>query len=189
MADERHTGTRWHTRGSRCLFESPWFRLRQDDVTLPGGEQITYTLVDHPGYAMVVPLLGDGRVVMERVYRHPLGRALLECPAGGIDGESPAEAARRELEEETGYRARELVALGRFAGSSGISNELYHLFLTTDLVAGGRLQHEPTEHIELVLMPYDTLREMALAGQIEDGPSALAILLAERFVRQRSAAR
>jgi ADP-ribose pyrophosphatase len=84
------------------LFESPWFRLRQDEVTLPGGEEITYTLVDHDGYVVVVPLRDDGRVVMERIYRYTVQRTLLECPSGGLDGEAVETAARRELEEETG---------------------------------------------------------------------------------------
>ena len=81
----------WKRRATRTLYESRWYNLRQDDLTLPGGEEITYTWVDHPGYAMIVPLLGDGRVVMERVYRHAPGRTLLECPSGGLDGEQTIE--------------------------------------------------------------------------------------------------
>ena len=179
-ADDR-VAKEWHVTDSRYLFESRWFSLRQDDVTLPGGEVISYTLVDHPGYAMVVPLLADGRVVMERVYRHTLGRTLLECPSGGIEAESPQATARRELEEETGYRAGEIVPLGAFAGSSGISNERFHLFLASQLSADGRIRREPTEQIELELIPLVTLETMALAGEIEDAPSALAILLASRL--------
>ncbi len=180
MADQ----SGWRTRNSRFVFESPWFRVRQDEVLLPSGEEIQYNVVEHPGWALVVPLLGDGRVVMERVYRWPLRATLLECPAGGCDGDPPAAAAHRELEEETGYIARTLTHLGNFAASDGYSDERYDVFLATDLARTGTVSHEITEQIEVELIPLSDLRSMALRGEIEDGPSALAILLAaDRFDR------
>lgn len=169
----------WERRGSRYLFESPWFNVRQDQVVLPDGREIPYTSVEHPGYAMAVPVLDDGRIVMVRVYRHTLGRSLLECPAGGLDGESARTAAGRELEEETGYRAGALEPLGTFFGSSGISDEVAHLFLATRLEHAGATAHEVTEQIEVELHPLRSLAERALRGEIEDAPSALAILLAQ----------
>lgn len=168
----------WRTRSSRVLFESPWFRLRQDEVTLPGGEEITYTLVEHGGYVVVVPVLDDGRVVMERVYRHTLGRTLLECPSGGLDGEDARTAGLRELEEETGWRAGRIEPVGAFYGSPGMSNERFEVCVARDLTDDGVVRREPTEEIEVELLPLATLRERALRGEIEDGPSALAILLA-----------
>lgn len=168
----------WHRRSSRYLFESPWFRLRQDELTLPGGEEITYTSIEHDGYVVVLPLLRDRRVVMERVYRHTLERNVLECPCGGLDGQSAADAARRELEEETGYRAGRVVPLGRFCNSTGISNERFDILLATELSADGTISRGPTEEIEVVLVPFAELLREAQAGRIEHAPSALAILLA-----------
>ena len=173
----------WKVRHSHYLFQSHWYSLRQDELTLPNGKNITYTLVDHPGYVMVVPLLADGRVVMERVYRYTLQRTCLECPSGGLDGEPSAVAARRELEEETAYRAGKLELLGRFIGSPGISNEEYDLFLATELTADGVLQREMTEEIDLELIALDRLVEMVYHGEINNGPSALGILLAGRAMR------
>jgi ADP-ribose pyrophosphatase len=167
----------WQTRESRYLYQSRWYNLRQDEITLPSGEEITYTLVEHPGYAMVVPLLADGRVVMERVYRHSVGRTLLECPSGGLDGEPADVAARRELEEETGYLAPNVEPLGSYFGSSGISDERFHLFLARDVGPGGTRALEPTEQIEVELFDLDELVELARRGELTDGPSALAILL------------
>jgi len=173
-----HDDGGWRRNASRMLFESAWFRLRQDDVTLPGGEDITYTLIDHGGYVVVVPVLEDGRVVMERIYRYTVSRTLLECPSGGLDGEDPKTAARRELEEETGYVAGEIEHLGRFYGSTGISNECYDVCLATRLRADGEIRREATEQIEVQLLPLEELRRRAARGEIEDGPSAFAILLA-----------
>jgi ADP-ribose pyrophosphatase len=168
----------WKRRASRVLFESPWLRLRQDEVTLPRGDAITYTYVDHGGYVVVVPILADGRVVMERIHRYTVGRSLLECPSGGLDGEEPIVAARRELEEETGYRAGRVVHLGTFYGSTGISNERFDVCLATQLRDDGTIEREATEQIEVELHPLSVLRERSLRGEIEDGPSAFALLLA-----------
>jgi ADP-ribose pyrophosphatase len=173
----KHDGG-WRRRSWRYLFESRWMKLRQDEITLPSGIEITYAVIEHPGFVVIVPVLADGRVVMEQVYRHPLQRTLLECPSGGLDGEAPETAARRELEEETGYRARSLSHLGHFVSSGGVSNEACDIFLATDLSADGVMQREPTEQMEVVLLPLTELRARVLRHELEDGPSALAILLA-----------
>jgi ADP-ribose pyrophosphatase len=170
----------WTRRKSRYLFESTWFNLRQDEVSLPTGESITYTLVEHPGYAMVVPLLDDHQVILERVYRYTVQEVVLECPSGGLDGDPPEAAARRELEEETGWVAEALAPLGSFYGSNGISDERFHLFLATGLRPTGRVSREPTEQIELVFLPLARAVELALSGEVLDAPSALALILAQR---------
>ena len=82
MSAMKHDGG-WLRRSSKYLFESPWFKLRQDRVTLPSGEPITYTVVDHPGYAVIVPLRSDGFILLERIYRYTVQETLLECPGTG----------------------------------------------------------------------------------------------------------
>jgi ADP-ribose pyrophosphatase len=164
----KHDGG-WTRRASRYLYESRWFNLRQDEVSLPTGEQVTYTLVEHPGYVMVVPLLGDGRVILERVYRYTVQETVLECPSGGLDGDTPELAARRELEEETG---------------DGISDERFYLFLATELSQSGEMNREPTEQIEIEFVPLRDAAELALSGSIRDAPSALALILAQRKLGQ-----
>jgi 8-oxo-dGTP pyrophosphatase MutT (NUDIX family) len=168
----------WKRQSSRYLFESRWYNVRQDRVVLPGGEPITYTLVDHPGYAMIVPVLEDGRVILERVFRYALQETVLECPSGGLDGQTPAEAAARELEEETGWIAGRLTSLGTFFGSAGMSNERFHLFLADQLSETGQIAREPTEQIELAIMPLEHAFELVLDGGITEGPTALGIMLA-----------
>ncbi len=185
MSDERTSRGRWTRLATRRAFECPWFAVRQDEIRLPGGEEITYNVLEHGGWVLVVPVRSDGLVVMERVYRWTLDDWLLECPSGGLDGEAPETAARRELEEETGYRAGVLEHLGHFAASDGYSNERYDAFLARDVTPDGTLQRESTEQIEVELQPMSTLREWALRGDITDAPTALAILLAAERLRDR----
>jgi len=173
----------WRRTSARYLFESRWFKLRHDDVTLPDGTPITYTMIEHPGFAIVVPILPDGQVLLERLYRYTLQSYSLECPAGGLDGEVPEQAARRELREETGYLATTLTPLASFNGSTGISDEVFHVFLATGLTRGGGPEREPTEQMELVTVPLAEAVRLAASGGIRDGSSALAILLAERYLR------
>ena len=126
---------------------------------------------------IVLPIRDDGHVVMEHIYRHPLGRWLLECPAGGLDGEDPITAGRRELEEETGYRATSWEHVGSFFVASGHSNERMEVVVARGLSDDGRVDREHTEQIELEWLPLDVLIARARRGEIEDAPSALALLL------------
>jgi 8-oxo-dGTP pyrophosphatase MutT (NUDIX family) len=177
----------WKRRSSRYVFESRWYNLRQDGVELPSGQAITYTLVETAGFSMVVPLLDDGRVLLERVFRYTIQETLLECPSGALEGDSPEAAALRELEEETGWQAGTLTSLGSFYTSNGISNEQGHLFLATGLRETGTLEREPTEQIELTFLPLAEAVALALDGGIHDAPSALALILADRKLRGASA--
>lgn len=180
----KHDGG-WRRRSSRYLYESRWFNLRRDEVTLPDGEDITYTLIEHPGFAMVVPLLDDGRVLLERVFRYTIQETTLECPSGGLDGDAPEVAARRELEEETGWLAESMQPLGAFYPSNGISDERFHLFLATGLSETGTVQRESTEQIEVVFLPLDEAADLARRGRIPDAPSTLSLLVAEHYIRSR----
>lgn len=169
----------WRRLGSDRPFACPWFGVRRDHVLLPDGERIAYHVLEQPGWVMVVPLLPGGEVLLERVHRWPLGTWQLECPSGGNDGQAPEDAARRELREETGHGAGALEPLGRYAASSGHANERFDLFLARDLRPAGPPARERTEQIELVTIPFAEACAMARRGEIADGPSALALLLAE----------
>jgi len=174
----------WRRLWARYLFESSWFRVRQDGVALPNGRQIVYTMIEHPGFVVVVPLFDDGTVLLENLYRYTLQANSLECPAGGLEGEPPDVAARRELREETGYVARTLTPLARFNASTGISDEVFHVFIATGLHLAGAPRREPTEQMDLVTMPLGDAVRLAESGEMRDSSSALAVLLAERHLRR-----
>ena len=143
----------WKTKESEYLYQSKWYDLRQDLVSLPSGDEVTYTYLEHPGYVVVVPLFDDGDVLVENIYRYALRETLVEFPSGGIDGEAPLVAAARELSEETGWIAGNFKLLGKYSGSSGISDEEYYIFLGTNLENRLDINREPTEQIQLERMP------------------------------------
>lgn len=153
-------------------------------MALPNGSQIVYTMIEHPGFVVVVPVFGDGTVLLENLYRYTLQAHSLECPAGGLDGESPDVAARRELSEETGYVAETLTPLARFNASTGISDEVFHVFLATGLHLAGAPRREPTEQMELITMPLADAVRLAESGGMRDSSSALAVILADRHLRK-----
>jgi ADP-ribose pyrophosphatase len=173
----------WETLDSRFLWQSKWYNLRQDRLRTQDGHEFTYTLVDHPGAVWVVPVTADGQAVLVWHYRHTVGEFCMEVPAGGLSpGLTPEEVARRELLEEVGGTAAELRYVGQFYTSNGISNETGYVYLAIG-VELGEAQPEPTELMEIRLLPVDQALRMAREGEISDGPSALALLWCEPLLR------
>ncbi|MBX5464681.1 MAG: NUDIX hydrolase [Clostridia bacterium] len=138
------------------------------------GREVTHWYVDSPKVACVIPLLPDGRILLERQYRAALDRWILELPAGKAEpGESVEACARRELEEETGYRAASLRELLWFWPVPGYSNEEIHLFLASGLEPGER-KLDPGEELEVEALALETFLAEAEAGRIHDGKTLLA---------------
>jgi ADP-ribose pyrophosphatase len=174
----------WETLSSHFLWQSRWYNLRQDRLRAPDGHEFTYTLVDHPGAVWVVPVTTGGKLVLIWQYRYTVGEFCMEVPAGGLSpGLTPEEVARRELLEEVGGEATELRFVGQFYTSNGISNEIAYVYLATD-VELGETHREPTELMEIRLVPIEEALRMARTGRVSDGPSALALLLCERLLRR-----
>ena len=173
----------WETLDRHYLWQSRWYNLRQDRVRTAAGHEFTYTLVEHPGAVWVVPVTGDGQVVLIWSYRYPVGDYCCEVPAGGLlPGLGPEEAARRELLEEVGGQPAAMHYVGRFYTSNGISSEIAYVYLATG-VELGEADREPTEDLELRLVSVDEALRMARSGEISGGPSALALLWCEALLR------
>jgi ADP-ribose pyrophosphatase len=169
----------WETLSTRFLWRSRWYNLRQDRLRAPDGREFTYTLVDHPGAVWIVPVTTDGQVVLIWHYRYTVDQFCMEVPAGGLSPDlTPEEVARHELLEEVGGRAADLRYVGQFYTSNGISNEVAYVYLATGVELGDT-HREPTELMEIRLVPVEKALRMARSGEISDGPSALALLWCE----------
>lgn len=171
-----------HTIRSERVLEGSFLEVRRDLARLPDGSERTREYVRHPGAVAVVALYDDGRVLMERQYRYPLGQVLLELPAGKIDpGESPQRCAVRELAEETGHTAREWAFAGRTHNAAGYSDEVIELWFARGLAAG-RQRLDDGEFIEVVAMSPDELDDAARDGRLTDAKSLVGLLWLQRWL-------
>jgi ADP-ribose pyrophosphatase len=151
--------------------------MRVDTVGKADGSKTTREVVEHSDCIAVVPLDEQNNVLLVRQFRYPLGRFLLEIPAGGIDpGEEPIDSVRRELQEEIGYLPRKIDKLGGFFAIPGYGTEYLHCFLATDLVPA-RLVAEDTDDIELVRVSKDEIPRLIASGEICDAKSIAALLM------------
>ena len=167
---------------SKIAYKGRVFDVTTETVTEPGGVTSTRDLIAHSG-SVVILALGKGKkasdptVLIERQYRHAAGKFLLELPAGRIErGENPLAAAKRELIEETGFRARRWSRLVRYYASPGFLAEHMQVFLAEE-IREGLAQPEEDEKIELLHVPLSELMTMIQAGKIEDAKTILSVLL------------
>ncbi len=161
---------------SELIYQGRVVNLRVDTVELATGRQTKREIVEHGACAAIVVLDSEQNVVLVRQYRKPVERLLLEVPAGGIDpGEEPIDCAHRELEEETGYIARNMEYLGGFYTSPGFCTEYMHLFLATELQQSQR-SPDADEDIEIVHTPLSHVHGLIASGQICDAKSIAGLV-------------
>jgi ADP-ribose pyrophosphatase len=162
----------------RTAYSGRVLEVAIDRLRLPDGGTTELEIIRHSGAAVVVPVTGDGEVLLVRQYRYATGEWLLEAPAGKLSpGEAPEDCGRRELEEETGWRAARLDRLGAVWSSPGFTDELLHLFLARDLQPGT----QALEQDELLTVVRKGLAEavaMARDGRITDAKTVCALLRA-----------
>jgi ADP-ribose pyrophosphatase len=167
---------------SHMVYEGKVFGVRRDEVIEPSGVHATREVVTHPGSVVVLPVLPDGRILLIQQYRYPTRRYLWELVAGRIDaGETPREAAARELIEETGYRAKRLRIFLDVFPTPGFLEERMFLLLAEGLTAGNA---EPEEDEKIISRAYsrEQLDEMIGRGKLRDAKSIAGILFYYRFL-------
>jgi ADP-ribose diphosphatase len=165
---------------SREVYRSDIFTVREEEARDPKGFKIRRAIVGHGGSAVMMAVDDKKRVLLVRQFRLPAGKELWELPAGRLDpGEKPLQAAKRELAEETGYRARTWQKLVAWWPSPGYVCEKMHLFLATDLTAGEATPMED-ERIQARWFTRRELDGLIRAGKIEDGKTLLGFLLWQR---------
>lgn len=167
------------------VWRGGFLRINRAQVTLPDGSLRSREFLRHPGAAGIVLLFEDDTILLERQWRHPMGRSFWELPAGKLDPEEePLTCARRELEEETGYRAGRWTKLGTLHNAIGYSNEGIVMYLAQDPEAGK--QHlDDGEFLELVRVPRKLATEMALDGRITDVKTVIGLLWSAHALDER----
>lgn len=147
-----------------------------DKIRLPNGRLAEREYLDHPGAVGILPILGRDTVVMVRQYRHPVGQITYEIPAGKLDrGEKPVSCLRRELREETGYRAKRFKRLVSYWPTPAFSNEILHLYLAEGLIPGP-VSPDEDEFLEVVQVPMRRALQWVFSGKIRDSKTVIALL-------------
>ena len=178
MADEH---LREELVSSQQVYRGHFLDVRRDEIRLPDGRLAAREYIVHPGAVMIVPLLDDGRVVVERQFRYPLGRVMLEFPAGKLEaGEDPFECARRELSEETGYSATEWARAGILHNAIAYSSEGIEIWFARGLVAGER-HLDAGEFLEVRTASADEIDAWCAEGAITDAKTLVGLLWLQRW--------
>jgi ADP-ribose pyrophosphatase len=166
---------------SREVYKCSLFRVTEEEATDPGGFHIKRSIVRHMGSAVMMAVDEKKRILLVRQFRLPAAKNLWELPAGRLDeGERPLQAARRELQEETGYKAKTWKKLAVFWPSPGYVGEKMTIFLATDLTEG-EAQPMEDERIECRWFKRKELDKMIREGEIEDGKTMIGFLTWMRY--------
>ena len=162
---------------SNPIYSGKIINVKVDTVRLPSGREAKREVVEHSAAVVIVPVDVDDNVVLVRQYRYPTGQALLEAPAGGVDGdESPDAAAHRELQEEIGFAAGRLERLGQFWSVPGFCTEFMHAYAAYDLVPSS-LDADEDEDIDVERYPLAEIPAMIRNGDIQDAKTIAALLM------------
>ncbi|MFC7202686.1 NUDIX hydrolase [Haloferax namakaokahaiae] len=171
----------WETTDTRIDYSCPGFDVRMDDVRLPDGTETDFHFVDEPPAVVILPFTPDGDVVVIDEWRQAVGRVNRGLPAGGTEDHDTdlAEAARRELAEETGYEAGGIEPLVTVEPANGFANSVHHYFVATGCTPDSDQNLDFNESIRPTTVAYDELRADVLAGEVRDGRTVTGLLYYE----------
>ncbi|MGX7025562.1 NUDIX hydrolase [Vagococcus hydrophili] len=161
------------------LYEGKIIDVVLDDVLLPNGKTSKRELVFHNGAVAIIAITPENKMILVKQYRKAVEKSILEIPAGKIEKDEtvPMETAKRELEEETGYQAKEIKEIAKFISSPGFSNEWLYLYEAKDLVkVENPLPQDEDEFLELMELSLDEAKEKIVTGEICDAKTLYAIL-------------
>jgi ADP-ribose pyrophosphatase len=171
------------------LFNGKFLQVKRDTVSLPDGSLASREYVVHPGAVVVIPLLDDGQLVLERQFRYPVGQVMIELPAGKLDPqEDPLLCGLRELHEETGYTASQWAYAGKMHLAIAYSTEIIHIYFVRGLTAGER-QLDAGEFLDVFTVPAQQLLDWCADGTVTDAKTmTCAVHLANHLSGKRPAA-
>lgn len=177
----------WKTIRSRILVnDPPWIKISVEQIELPNGKKIdNFYQVHLPEYVVIVAQTQEGLIIMERQYKHAVGKVILNLPAGYLDSdESPVDCAQRELLEETGFKAKRWHHLGSFWVDGNRGCGKIHAFAASNAHSVREPQNEDTEELEVILKRPEDVPRLLLKGKVDTSGTALALSLA--FLSPRS---
>ena len=167
---------------SEILFRGKVFDLQVDEIEYDSGNKGIREVAVHPGGAVVVPVKGDGKIVMVNQFRYPFQKFLLEMPAGKLDkNEDPMVCAMRELEEETGFKTKNITKLGAICTTPGFCTEVLHIFLAKDLTPGNHNREEGEHGMEVFEFTIEEIEKKILAGEIVDAKTICGVQLLKLY--------
>ena len=169
---------------SEEIFDGVAIHLFRDEILLPNGNKGVREVIRHPGAVCVIPVTEDGDVIFVNQFRYAFNKVTLEVPAGKLEkGEDPLEAAMRELSEETGLSAKNVIYLGELYTTPALIDEVIHMYLATDLVEGK--QHlDEDEFINTLRMPLSEAVQKVMNGEIKDAKTQTILLKAEKYLNK-----
>lgn len=177
---------KWKKLSSKVVHKNPFYQVREDLFLRENKTKGKYFTMDLLPFVEIFPLTEDKKVFLVGQYRPAVEAYSWEIPAGGVrKGESPEEAAQRELAEETGLKAEKLTKIGQLWAANGHSNALGIYFLAQDLKKVKRLPGEEGEILKVKKVSLKSLKQMVFDGKIKDGPTAIALFLLEKYLKKK----
>ena len=168
---------------SDLIFKGKVFNVQVDEIEYDSGNKGIREVAVHPGGAVVVAVTEDSKIIMVNQFRYPLQKNIFELPAGKLDyNEDPYNCAVRELEEETGYKAKKIKKLGQIYTTPGFCTELLHIYLAEDLIPGNHSREEGEQGMEVFEFSKKQIEEKIDNNEITDAKSICGIYLAQKYI-------
>ena len=170
---------------SEILYKGKVFDHQVDKIEYESGNKGIREIAIHPGGAVVVPIKDDGKIILVKQFRYPFQKTLIELPAGKLDkGEDPLICATRELEEETGYKAKEIKKLGEIYTAPGYCTEILHIYSAKGLTTGNHNREEGEHGMEILELTLNELENMISKGKITDAKTIVGIYYLKNLKNQ-----
>jgi 8-oxo-dGTP pyrophosphatase MutT (NUDIX family) len=168
----------WTQKSTKIVYQNRWLSVREDQIIHPNGDEGIYSVIDTNPAVFIVAMNIDKEILLNKQFRYTTGQNTWEIPAGSTDGGDKLESAKRELEEESGYISKNIIQIGEFQSSNGISSEIGYTYLATELEFTGNSKTEEEAISKVEFYTIDKIKEMIKSGELNDALSLAGIMQA-----------